>query len=60
MFFTILDMNGHELMIRRPQGMNFGLEVMLTLNDGSDPTEIQLMFDDPQKEALGKVIDFFS
>jgi hypothetical protein len=56
----IKDMNGHELVIRRPYGSNYGMEVVLTLNDGSDPTHIQLMFDQETAGTLESAIGFFT
>lgn len=60
MKIQITDMNGHQLEFKRPHGMKFALEINLTLNDGSDPTQIQLQFDQQTIRTLEAAIGFFS
>jgi len=56
----ITDLNGHQLVLRRSPAIIRGMTILITLNDGSDPTEIQLEFDQETLETLGKAIDILS
>ena len=58
MIIHIKDLNGHELVLQ--QGPALGLQITLTLNDGSDPTIIELQFDQPTANTLESAIGFFS